>query len=148
MMKVRDENSVFLLVDTPIYREQTDKLFALYKKHLSKDIYNKLDTIGTDGYGSFVLEFVDGHGLTFDDDLAIALIEAGDELMCHILYINELVYELIEMEADTPSVLVEAYMSAIEEIGYPQDKQATIETFEYSGQEYIDAIEIAFAEVA
>jgi len=148
MMKVRDENSVFLLVDTPIYRKQCSNLWNLFNKNLPNEISKHIEYVTTDNYGSFVVEFEEGHGLSFDDNFAVTLWEAGDELIDDILFINEMVYDLVEEGDHTPAEIIQYYNDAIERIGYPLDKQATIDAFEYRGQEYIDAINFAFEEVA
>lgn len=148
MMKVRDENSVFLLVDTPIYREQCLELWNQFNKNLTNDVFKHLEDITHDGYGSFVIKFEEGHDLTFNDTFAVTLWEAGGELIDDILFINEMVYDLVEEGDHTPAEIIQYYNNAIERIGYPLDKQATIDAFEYRGQEYIDAIESVFEEVA
>jgi len=147
MLKVRDENSVFIVVDMPIHKQQIAKFVELIEANLDKSILSKIEGVGTDHYGSFIVDFEEGHGLEFDS-MQWTFHEATEELMQAFHIIDEEIYNMLEEGDFTPSEIISVYMSALDTAGYTDTKQDTLDNFVDYGQEYIDAIESAYAEVA
>lgn len=147
MLKVKDENSVFVVVDMPIHSQQIAKFINLIENNLDKSILSKIEGVGTDQYGSFIVDFEEGHGLDFDS-MQWTFHEATEELMQAFHIVDEEIYHMLEEGDFTPGEIISVYISALETAGYTDTKQDTLDNFVDYGHEYVDAIESAYAEVA
>ena len=147
MLKVKDENSVFVVVDMPIHQPQIAKFINLIENNLDKSILSKIEGVGTDQYGSFIVDFEEGHGLDFDS-MQWTFHEATEELMQAFHIIDQEIYHMLEEGDFTPGDIIDFNMSALDTAGYTDTKQDTLDNFVDYGHEYVDAIESAYAEVA
>lgn len=77
-----EDQGFFIPIDMPLYRTQCDLLEALLSKNLEPSIYDSIQFIGHDGYGSFKIYTEPGVDRT--DELKESVLIAGDELFCNL----------------------------------------------------------------
>ena len=66
MLKVKDDNSVFVVVDMPIHQPQIAKFINLIEHNLDQSILSNIEGVGTNQSSSCIVDFEEGHCLDFD----------------------------------------------------------------------------------
>tara|TARA_R110001606_G_scaffold93874_3_gene208341 strand:- start:1766 stop:2215 length:450 start_codon:yes stop_codon:yes gene_type:complete len=120
--KKKDDDSFFIVVDMPLWKDQCQKLYALLDAKLPDTVWD----VTTDNYGSFIVEL--HNGVEQSDELYEKIWDAGEQVFLALHTLGGDMWDGLDVIEDL-DYYVDSFVAAHRTVGYTIDNEQIANNF-------------------